>query len=51
MRAILADGVFRTDLFYRAVLLNVVYMMFGLAIFLAVFRIARKRGLLLQVGE
>ena len=51
MRAVLADGVFRTDLFYRAVSLNVLYMLTGLFIFLAVFRIARKRGLLLQVGE
>jgi ABC-2 type transport system permease protein len=51
MRAALGDGIFRTDLFYRAVLLNLVYMSVGLAIFLAVFRIARKRGLLLQMGE
>lgn len=51
MRAVLADGVFRTDLFYRAVALNALYMVIGLSIFLAVFRIARKRGQLLQVGE
>lgn len=51
MRSVLADGVFRADLFYRAVLLNGVYMVAGLAIFLSVFRIARKRGLLLQAGE
>ena len=51
MRAVLAEGIFREDLFIRAVLLNVLYMMMGLGIFLAVFRIARKRGQLLQVGE
>ena len=51
MRAVLAEGVFRTDLFFRAVILNVFYMIAGLVIFLAVFRIARKRGSLLQVGE
>ena len=51
MRAVLADGIFRTDLFVLATLLNVVYMAVGLAIFLKVFRIARVRGLLLQVGE
>ena len=51
MRAVLADGVFRTDLFFRAVILNVFYMIAGLVIFLGVFRIARKRGQLLQVGE
>lgn len=51
MRAVLADGVFRADLFWTAVLLNAGYMMAGLAIFLAVFRLARKRGQLLQMGE
>jgi len=51
MRAVLADGVFRTDLFWAAVGLNIVYMAVCLAIFLAMFRIARIRGLLLQVGE
>ncbi len=51
MRAVLADGVFRTDLFFTALLLNCIYMMTGLAIFLGVFRIARRRGQLLQMGE
>ena len=51
MRAVLADNVFRTDLFLAAVALNVVYMVLCVAIFLYVFRIARIRGLFLQVGE
>jgi len=51
MRAVLADGVFRTDLMLAALGLNVVYMLICASIFLAMFRIARIRGLLLQVGE
>ncbi|MEE8445235.1 MAG: ABC transporter permease [Alphaproteobacteria bacterium] len=51
MREVLADGVFRTDLFMAAVGLNIVYMAVCAAIFLGMFRVARIRGLLLQVGE
>lgn len=51
MRAVLADGVFRTDLFVNAMLLNGVYIAAGFAIFLRIFRIARIKGLLLQMGE
>jgi ABC-2 type transport system permease protein len=51
MRAVMIDHVFRTDLFYHAVLLNVVYLALGLALFLYAFRVARRRNLLLQVGE
>jgi ABC-2 type transport system permease protein len=51
MRAVLIDHAFRTDLFVNAVLLNVVYLAAGVGVFLAVFHSARKRGLLLNVGE
>ncbi|MEE8333505.1 MAG: ABC transporter permease [Alphaproteobacteria bacterium] len=51
MRTVLADGVFETDRFLAAAGLNVLYMAAGLALFLYVFRIARVRGLLLQIGE
>jgi ABC-2 type transport system permease protein len=51
MRAVLGDGIFRTDLFLWASALNVVYMAAGIAVFLYVFRVARIRGLLLHVGE
>jgi ABC-2 type transport system permease protein len=51
MRAVLADGVFRTDLFLYAAGLNLVYMLVGGAIFLFTFRLARIKGLLLQMGE
>lgn len=51
MRAVLADGTFRTDLFITAALLNLVYMTAALALFLHIFRVARVRGLLMKVGE
>jgi len=51
MRALMFDQVFRFDLLWHAVLLNVVYLGAGVGVFLAVFRSARRRGLLLNVGE
>jgi ABC-2 type transport system permease protein len=51
MRAVLIDQSFRTDLLLYAALLNVVYISVGIVVFLAVFRAARRRGLLLNVGE
>ncbi len=51
MRAILLDGVFRTDLMWRAVAINVVLMTAGWATFMLCFDAARRRAMLLQVGE
>ena len=51
MRAVLMEGTFRTDLLLNAALLNVLYLAGGTAIFLATFHVARRRGLLLNVGE
>ena len=51
MRAVMIDHTFRMDLLVNAVLLNVVYLAVGVGVFLAVFHSARKRGLLLNVGE
>lgn len=51
MRSVVIDGVFRTDLFYKAVALNAVYITFGVLVFLYAFRGARQRNLLLHVGE
>ncbi len=51
MRTVLADNVFRADLLINAILLNVLYIATGFAIFLYVFRIARVRGFLVQMGE
>ena len=51
MRAVMIDHVFRYDLFWRAVGLNVIYLGVAVIAFLAVFRVARQRGLLLNVGE
>lgn len=51
MRAVLFDGTFRTDLFLYAIGLNLVWMAIAIVAFLLLFRSARDRGLLLQVGE
>ena len=51
MRAVLFDHRFDKGLFFDAVLLNGIYIVLGMIVFLWVFRIARVRGLLLQVGE
>jgi ABC-2 type transport system permease protein len=51
MRAILLENAFRPDLMAKAVLLNVAFLGLGAGVFLASFRAARVRGLLLQMGE
>ncbi|MFC4351961.1 ABC transporter permease [Fodinicurvata halophila] len=51
MRAILLDDTFRTDLLIHALVLNAVYLALGMFLFLYAFHVARRRGLLLQVGE
>lgn len=51
MRAVLLKGEFRADLFLAALSLNGVYLAIGVGLFLFTFGIARRRGLLLQVGE
>lgn len=51
MRAILLDGVVRTDLLVGAALLNLVYLAVGASLFLWSFHVARRRGLLLKTGE
>ncbi len=51
MRALLTKNIFLTDLFINAAILNIVYMGGGLAVFLYVFRLARIKGLLIQIGE
>ncbi|MGE0735639.1 MAG: ABC transporter permease [Alphaproteobacteria bacterium] len=51
MRSVLVDKVFRVDLLINAVLLNLVYLGAGAAAFMLFFRTARRRGLILQIGE
>ncbi|MHA1108340.1 MAG: ABC transporter permease [Alphaproteobacteria bacterium] len=51
MRTVLADGVFEWDRFFIAAGLNVVYFAAGFSAFLYAFRLARIKGLLLQIGE
>jgi ABC-2 type transport system permease protein len=45
------EGVFDLHHFFAAVALNVVYILLGAAVFLYAFRVARRRGALLQTGE
>lgn len=51
LRALLFEHRLDTALLVQAALLNVVYLGGGVAAFLAFFHAARKRGLLLHVGE
>jgi ABC-2 type transport system permease protein len=51
MRAIVRDHVFPLGSFWAAVWLNIAYLAIGVVLYLLAFRVARKRGLLLQMGE
>jgi len=51
MRALLNSGTFDTALFLRAVRLNGVYLVVGAAFFMLMFRLARRDGQLLTIGE
>jgi ABC-2 type transport system permease protein len=51
MRAILFDGVFRLDLLIGAITLNALYLTLGGLTFTLSFRLARRQGILHQLGE
>ncbi len=51
MRAVLIDGTLRYDLLAHALAVDLAYLGLGASLFLYSFHVARKRGLLLQVGE
>lgn len=51
MRAVLIEKTFRVDYLVTAALLNIVYFAGGVAAFLYCFKAARRRGLILQIGE
>jgi ABC-2 type transport system permease protein len=51
MRAVMLRHEFRTDLLLYAAALNVVYLALAFGVFLFTFGVARRRGLLVQVGE
>jgi len=51
MRAVMFHHQFRADLLIQAGLLNVVYLGVAVTVFLYVFHVARRRGLLLHIGE
>lgn len=51
MRAVLIDKAFKPELLVTAAWLNAIWFAGGAAIFLLFFRAARRRGLILQIGE
>ena len=51
MRAVMFDNLFRWDLFVAASGLNVVYLTAGAGVFLLTFQTARRKGLLMRLGE
>jgi ABC-2 type transport system permease protein len=51
MREVLFTGTFRTDYFFEAAALDLLYLGLGITIFFIAFRNARHRGALLQMGE
>lgn len=51
MRAVMFDHVFRWDLFWSAAALDALYLALTAGLFLFTFRVARRRGLLLNNGE
>ena len=51
MRAVMFEQVFRLDHMIQAVLLNILLLMAGAGVFLKAFNSARRRGLLLRIGE
>jgi ABC-2 type transport system permease protein len=51
MRAVLLEHTFRWDMLARALALNVVYLAIGVALFRAAIRFARRKGMLMQIGE
>ena len=51
MRSVLAEDGFRAQLLINAIMLNVLYIAAGFTIFLYVFRLARIKGFLVQMGE
>ena len=51
MRMVLFKHEFHGELLAQAMALNILYLTIGVATFLYSFRVARQRGLLLQIGE
>ncbi|MEK9684910.1 MAG: ABC transporter permease [Rhodospirillaceae bacterium] len=51
MREVLGEQKFAIDRFLKGLGLNLFYLSAGMGIFLATFRIARRDGLLMQIGE
>jgi ABC-2 type transport system permease protein len=51
MRAIVTEGIVRSDYLMIGFALNLAYLALGIGVFLWMFRIARTQGLLLNIGQ
>lgn len=51
MRAVMFEQTFQLDQLLQAVALNTMFLLAGIGVFLKAFHSARKRGLLMRVGE
>jgi len=51
MRHVMIHHEFDLSLFFKASMLNVLYLTLGAAVFLRTFRVAREKGLILNAGE
>lgn len=51
MRALVLDGTLRTDYLAAALGLDLIFLAVGIGVFLVTFRVARRRGLLLNAGQ
>jgi ABC-2 type transport system permease protein len=51
MRAVMFEHTFRWDLFLASSALNLVYLAVGAGVFLWMFHVARRKGLLMKLGE
>jgi len=51
LRSVMFDHQFPMSLFYTATVLNVAYLLLSIVVFLYVFSVARRHGLLMRIGE
>lgn len=51
MRAVVLEGRLRTDYLLAALGLDLIYLALGIGVFMAMFRVARRQGLLLSSGQ
>ncbi|MEY4371148.1 MAG: hypothetical protein RIQ48_868, partial [Pseudomonadota bacterium] len=51
MREVLFHDIFRYDYFLKSIILNIIYALIAVVVFLVSFEGARKRGGLINTGE